>query len=71
MDFEDAPRLAADGLPNPKAFEAFHPFIRGVFSQWHPTSFVLEGQTFTTAEQWMMLAKARLFGGARTCPVGF
>ncbi len=48
-------------LPDPKAFSQFHPFIKGVFSQWHPTSFVVEDETFVTAEQWMMVQKARLF----------
>lgn len=49
-------------LPPASAFEEFHPFIKGVFSQWHPTPFTLEGVAFATAEQWMMVAKARLFG---------
>ncbi|MFN3930557.1 MAG: NADAR family protein [Brevundimonas sp.] len=48
-------------LPQAAAFESFHPFIKGVFSQWHPTAFTLEGLNFVTAEQWMMFAKARLF----------
>ncbi|RZJ95560.1 MAG: NADAR family protein [Brevundimonas sp.] len=48
-------------MPDPAAFDAFHPFIKGVFSQWHPTPFNLTGEWFVTAEQWMMVAKARLF----------
>ena len=32
------------------------------FSQWHPSTFVVEGNTFNTAEQWMMYQKAILFG---------
>jgi len=32
------------------------------FSQWHPASFELEGQLFTSAEQYMMYGKAQLFG---------
>jgi len=32
------------------------------FSQWHPAVFTLDGQTFTCAEQYMMYAKAMLFG---------
>jgi ribA/ribD-fused uncharacterized protein len=49
-------------LPRPEAFGSFHPFLKGVFSQWHATTFRLEGQDFATAEQWMMFGKARLFG---------
>lgn len=57
-----SPRWTEADLPDPAAFETFHPFIRGVFSQWHATTFTLEDETFATAEQWMMFAKARLFG---------
>lgn len=49
-------------LPVPDAYDIFHPFIKGVFSQWHPTPFVVNGERFATAEQWMMACKARLFG---------
>ena len=31
-------------------------------SQWFPCSFVAEGETYTTAEQYMMAEKAKLFG---------
>ena len=31
-------------------------------SQWFPCSFVTEGNIYTTAEQYMMAEKARLFG---------
>ncbi len=48
-------------LPAPEAFDRFHPFIRGVFSQWHRTPFAWGGLDFATAEQWMMFAKAQLF----------
>lgn len=48
-------------LPQAAAFDRFHPFIKGVFSQWHPTPFAIDGIGFETAEQWMMFAKARLF----------
>lgn len=61
----DSPRLSAEMLPDPAKFEAFHPFIRGVFSQWHPTPFRIEGHQVVTAEQWMMAAKAILFGDER------
>ena len=49
-------------LPEPGRFAAFHPFLRGVFSQWHRTPFCIEGVTFNTAEQWMMANTAVLFG---------
>ena len=55
------PATEAD-LPDPLRFTSFHPFITGVFSQWHPAPFVVEGEAFVTAEQWMMAGKARLFG---------
>jgi len=32
------------------------------FSQWWSSSFEIAGHTYTTAEQWMMSSKARLFG---------
>jgi ribA/ribD-fused uncharacterized protein len=55
------PNLTAEDLPEVQGYDAFHTFIRGVFSQWHPTAFVIDGLRFVTAEQWMMFAKARLF----------
>ena len=51
-------------LPDPAAYERFHPFLRGVFSQWHVTPFLVDGARFNTAEQWMMAGKAVLFGDA-------
>jgi ribA/ribD-fused uncharacterized protein len=54
--------LRAEDLPDPDAFTQFHPFLNGVFSQWHITPFVIEDMTFNTAEQWMMANKAVLFG---------
>lgn len=56
--------IGLDDLPDPAAFEAFIPFIKGVFSQWHHTPFTLDGEPFVTAEQWMMYAKALLFKDA-------
>jgi len=32
------------------------------FSQWYPCRFVVDGQTFNCAEQYMMYEKAKLFG---------
>jgi len=55
-------RVDEADLPDPAAYNAFHPFIKGVFSQWHPTPFVVNDERFVTAEQWMMACKARLFG---------
>jgi len=63
LDVILAPNLpmSASDLPEPQAYAEFHPFLKGVFSQWHPTSFAIEGEPFSTAEQWMMFAKASLF----------
>ena len=55
------PDLTAANLPDPADFLTFHPFMKGVFSQWHATSFELDGRRFVTGEQWMMFAKANLF----------
>lgn len=33
-----------------------------VYSQFYPTEFKIDGQCYRWAEQWMMAAKARLFG---------
>jgi ribA/ribD-fused uncharacterized protein len=35
-----------------------------VLSQWWYAPFIVEGETFATAEHWMMAGKARLFGDA-------
>ena len=37
-------------------------FWAGPFSQWYPSKFIVEGQEFTCAEQFMMYSKAMLFG---------
>ncbi len=42
--------------------EAFTFFWKHRLSQWHAAPFVLGGTTFTHAEQYMMYAKALLFG---------
>jgi ribA/ribD-fused uncharacterized protein len=44
------------------AQEVFTLFWNGPFSQWHPSRFVVGGVTFSHAEQFMMYAKAMLFG---------
>jgi ribA/ribD-fused uncharacterized protein len=62
----DKPVICEADLPHPEHFDSFHPFIKGVFSQWHPTQFQIDGLTLVTAEQWMMFSKARLFDDAAT-----
>lgn len=37
-------------------------FWSGWPSNWYPCQFTVEGHTFNCGEQWMMYAKARLFG---------
>ncbi|WP_292965726.1 NADAR family protein [Novosphingobium sp. UBA1939] len=58
----DKPAVQYTALPDPADFDTFVPFLKGVFSQWHFTPFNLDGQSFVAAEQWMMFAKALLFG---------
>jgi ribA/ribD-fused uncharacterized protein len=48
------------------AQESFTFFWRGPFSQWHPSRFMVGGITFSHAEQFMMYAKAMLFGDRAT-----
>jgi hypothetical protein len=37
------------------------------FSQWYDSPFVVDGQTYLTAEHYMMASKARLFGDTEIC----
>lgn len=37
---------------------------KGCFSQWWPASFTVDGETYASAEHFMMAAKALLFGDA-------
>lgn len=37
-----------------------------VFSQWYPAPFTVDGDTYATAEHYMMAEKARLFGDEAT-----
>ena len=64
LEMFDTVPIRPDDLPSPADFEVFHPFLKGVFSQWHATPFELGGLSFVTAEQWMMFAKAKLFEDA-------
>ncbi|RWZ87234.1 MAG: NADAR family protein [Hydrotalea sp. AMD] len=41
-------------------------FWSGIFSQWYPSQFTINGITFSCAEQWMMYSKAKLFGDEET-----
>lgn len=63
--FPEAPSISEADLPKAGSFETFHPFIKGVFSQWHPVPFQAQGLRFSCAEQYMMAAKASLFEDAR------
>nr|WP_309958070.1 NADAR family protein [Variovorax sp. 3319] len=40
---------------------------KACFSQWYEAPFTLEGDTYRTAEHFMMAGKARLFDDAATC----
>ncbi|MBF5089270.1 NADAR family protein [Novosphingobium sp. NBM11] len=62
VSFDLEPSVDNTDLPDPACYQSFMPFLKGVFSQWHFTPFTLEGLSFVTAEQWMMFAKASLFG---------
>lgn len=41
-------------------------FWSGPFSQWHKSNFIINGQRFSCAEQYMMYCKAMLFGDYAT-----
>lgn len=41
---------------------AYHFFWGGPFSQWYPSTFIIDRIKYNTAEQYMMAEKARLFG---------
>ena len=52
-------------------FWKIHPYKEGrigkeCLSQWWPSSFEIEGITYSSAEQFMMAEKARLFGDIQT-----
>ena len=56
-----APEITENDLPVASDFSAFHPFIKGVFSQWHPAPFIVNDVEYVCAEQYMMAAKAHPF----------
>lgn len=39
-------------------------FWSGIFSNWHPSEFIIDGITFNSGEQWMMYQKAKIFNDA-------
>lgn len=61
LEFAGSPSLTVENLPVATEFSDFHPFIKGVFSQWHQTPFNLADKDFSTAEQWMMYCKSTRF----------
>jgi ribA/ribD-fused uncharacterized protein len=42
---------------------------QGSLSQWWPCRFTVDGVEYTSAEHWMMAAKARLFGDEASVPL--
>jgi ribA/ribD-fused uncharacterized protein len=42
--------------------DGFVLFWKGIFSQWRKTPFIDAGVAYPTAEHWMMVGKAKLFG---------
>ena len=46
--------------------ERFTFFWSGPFSQWYKSPFTVDGQYYSTAEQYMMAEKARMFGDDET-----
>lgn len=53
--------LAGDKDLTPVFFwREFQPY--GFMSQWYESAFEVDGVTYLTAEMWMMIQKARLFG---------
>ena len=59
--------IAAGGVPKWLMFWGHQPQAdgtigKGCLSQWWPCRFTIDGVEYTSAEHWMMAAKARLFG---------
>jgi ribA/ribD-fused uncharacterized protein len=58
----EVPELTeAERFPGMKEYEKNYFFYGGVFSQWWPSEFTIDGVTYTHAEQYMMAEKARMF----------
>jgi ribA/ribD-fused uncharacterized protein len=62
--------VAAGHTPTYRFFWGHQPASHGrltdaCFSQWWACNFELRGHGYTSAEQWMMASKARLFGDAK------
>jgi hypothetical protein len=49
------------GTKNVTITDEFVFFWNGVYSQWHPSKFVIAGITYTSCEQYMMAQKALYF----------
>jgi predicted NAD-dependent protein-ADP-ribosyltransferase YbiA (DUF1768 family) len=56
------PTISSDPSLGPVYFwrEFEQPF--GFLSQWYESAFEVDGVTYVSAEMWMMIQKARLFG---------
>jgi predicted NAD-dependent protein-ADP-ribosyltransferase YbiA (DUF1768 family) len=52
---------ASVAVPKPVFFWKPHDG-NGYLGQWYWSKFTVEGETYVTAETWMMVQKARLFG---------
>ncbi|KAF2167991.1 hypothetical protein M409DRAFT_22135 [Zasmidium cellare ATCC 36951] len=50
----------------PLFFWREHEHSHGFLSQWYESAFLVDGVTYQTAEMWMMIQKARLFGDEET-----
>ncbi len=44
-----------------------HTIDKSCFSQWYPSSFIVDDVEYKTAEHWMMAQKALLFSDVATC----
>ena len=63
--------ISDGGQPKYLPFWGHHPLPngqigKGCLSQWWPVSFTVNGETYASAEHFMMAAKALLFGDAET-----
>lgn len=49
-------------INEPKPTHTYFWKSQSIFSQWHPSKFIYKDLTFSSAEQFMMYSKAKLFG---------